>query len=232
MLAHAHARRAVADARDVELDVARFQFRDVRNLLPERARLPEAAQPVGQRLPQAQLDSRQTLHATDQREVAAHAVDHAGRLDGGDHACRARHHRRERRNRGSDPRVHQHFARDVAPREVRHDRSPHRKVRILPVQLADHVAYHGDGEADRVEGGERTVGFREGRAHTRSKPDVAIVCGHRGFSCRFTFRGRQANATTASPCPRRGIAWRSAGARDRRRSPARAAASARATTRP
>ena len=70
VLAHALAGRAVADRRDVELDVAQSQVGDVRDLLAERARLREAADPVGQRLPEPELDAAQALGAADQRERA------------------------------------------------------------------------------------------------------------------------------------------------------------------
>ena len=70
VLAHAHAGGAVADRRDEELHVAQMQVRQMVELLAERPRLLELAQPVGEALAEADLDAAQTVDAADQREVA------------------------------------------------------------------------------------------------------------------------------------------------------------------
>src|SRR6516164_148026 len=76
VLAHALACRAIGDRRDVEANIARLEVGEMRNLLPERSRLLEAANPVGEALSEAELDPAHALDAADEREIAVDAVDH------------------------------------------------------------------------------------------------------------------------------------------------------------
>src|SRR4029077_19586413 len=74
MLAHAHAGGAIADARDVELDVAKLQARNVIDLLAGCARLREPAHPVGEGLAETELNPAQALDAAHECEVAIDAI--------------------------------------------------------------------------------------------------------------------------------------------------------------
>ena len=145
---------------------------DVVELLAERARLLELAQPVRQALAQPDLDAAQAVDAAHQREIVALAVDHAGRLDGAHHAGRAGHDGGEGGHRGVDAGIHQHLAGDVAEGEAGHHDAPHREVGLAALQLGHHVARHRHRKLDGVEGRERAVDLGEGRAHARGEPDV------------------------------------------------------------
>ena len=106
MLAHAEARRAIGDRRDVEPDVLELDVRDMVELLAERAGLLELAQPVRQPLSQPDLHAAQAVDAAHQGEIVGIAVDHAGRFDRAHHAGRACHDGREGRDRGVDAGIH------------------------------------------------------------------------------------------------------------------------------
>ena len=105
---------------------------------------------------------------------------------------------------GRDAGVHQHFARDVAPRQVGHDRAPDREVRRGPVQLADHVPHDGHGKADRVVAGERTIGFRERRPDARGEPDIcdSVYCPWMFLSI-LAAKALRADIDVRAQCPPR-----------------------------
>jgi hypothetical protein len=172
VLAHAEAGGAIGDRRDVQPDVLELDVRDVVELLAERARLLEFAQPVRQTLAEANLHAAQAVDAAHQGEIAGIAVDHAGRLDRGHHAGRAGHHGREGGDGGVDAGIHQHFAGDVAEGERGHHDAPHREVGLAALQQVDHVARDRHRELDGVIAGQRTVDLGERRAHARGQPDI------------------------------------------------------------
>ena len=194
MLAHAHSGRAIGDRRDVELDIGELQIGKPFDLLPQRSRLLESAKPVGEALREAELDPAHALHAADERQIARAAVDHSRGLDCRDHAGRARHHRRKCGDRRRHARIHQYFARDVAPRQIGSDGSPHRKIGCRAVQPTDHLAHHGNGKCDCVEPGEGAVDLRERRSHPRCKPDRGTPGDGRGH-----FKVGQ-NSVGIAPC--------------------------------
>ncbi len=166
-----------------------MQVGQVVDLLAERARLLELAQPVGEALVEADLDAAETVDAAHHREVAAVAVDHAGGLDHAHHAGRAGHDGGEGGHRGVDAGFHQHFARDVAPGEVGHDGAPDREVRLAALELVDHVPRHRHRELDRVELGQRAVDLGEGRADARRQPDIRRAPHRRILRGLFERRG-------------------------------------------
>ena len=101
-------------------------------LLPGRTLLAEFDDPVRKGLSEAQRNLAEHIDAAHKREIAARAVDHSRGLDCCDHAGRAGHDGRERRDGRWRARVHQHFAGNVAPGQVRHDRAPDSKVGQSP----------------------------------------------------------------------------------------------------
>jgi hypothetical protein len=184
MLAHAHAGRPVGHGGHIEAHVAQPEIGDVAHFLAERAGLLEFAQPVGERLAEADLDTAETVDATHQSQGAVHAVDHAGCLERAGHAGRAGHDRGEGRHRRIDAGIHQHLAGDVAPGQVGHDAAPDGEVRLAAFQEADHGAHHGHRERNGVVCAQRAIDFGEGCADTGSKPDVGFTRSGFGHSIR------------------------------------------------
>ena len=190
VLAHAHARRSVGNGRDIELDIGDLQIREAINLLAERSRLLELPDPIGKALPPAQLDPAHAFHTAHQRQIAMNAIDHSGSLDRADHAGCAGHDGRERRDGRRHACVHQYFACDVAPREIRDHGSPHRKVRRCAIQPANHFLYDGNGKRNRVKFGEGSVDlWRTVSEYPRAKPDFReSVSRGREFIARILWR--------------------------------------------
>ena len=158
----------------------------MRNPLGERSRLLKPANPVRETLAKSQLDAAHALRPADERERAIDTIDHAGGLDCSDHAGGASHDGGEGGRGRRDARVHQHFARDVAPRKAGNDRAPDREVRRAPAQLGDHVAHDRQRKLDGVELAERAVNFGERCSHARGKPDLGTALrtlGHGEFPC-------------------------------------------------
>ncbi len=181
VLAHAHAGGPVDHPGHEQAQVLGLDPADGGQAVRERPGLDHPSEPVGEISPQADLHPAHALGAAHHGQVTAAAIDHAGGLEGADHAGGAGHHRGDGRDGGVEAGVQQHLPGEIAPGEVGDHRAPDREVRPNPHHLARHMADDGDRQPDGVEARERPVDLEERGADPRGEPDVRLVAHGRSW---------------------------------------------------